>query len=225
MNFLTDYLCNYCTCSVICLKKADHQNFPDLTLQRDKLFSDPYIHITACIEHTMRRFKKSTQANPPVLLAVQLGLIPANTLPQGRRPYRLGNTPLAVPGRVITHEGVFSQIIETENLDGRIYDSLGVDDGGDDGDEEEFISEGDDSSEDCESEDIVLCQVARAAKKEKQWRTWSEQVIPALLKPYMLLLWETDSLRILHARGGNQCHGCAKGRRVEVSCVFFESKC
>ena len=34
----------------------------------------------------------------------------------------------------------------------------------------------------------------RAHKKERQWRKWSEDVIP-VLKPYMALMWETQSLR------------------------------
>ncbi|KDR70808.1 hypothetical protein GALMADRAFT_75558 [Galerina marginata CBS 339.88] len=63
----------------------------------------------------------------------------------------------------------------------------------------------------------------RIAKKQRQWRKWSEDIIPALLKPYLTLLSETaglhDMSRIDNIHG---CTGCADGRLLNVSCIYFQ---
>lgn len=63
-------------------------------------------------------------------------------------------------------------------------------------------------------------------KKEKQYTRWANTVIPSLLKPYMSLLRETDSLRH-HTRTIHEvpcsCGG-AEIRRLKVVCVYFERK-
>lgn len=65
----------------------------------------------------------------------------------------------------------------------------------------------------------------RAAKRQRQWRKWSEDVIPGLLQPYMSLLRETEGLRDINTRRqANGCAGCSSGRLLEVTCVYFESK-
>ena len=64
----------------------------------------------------------------------------------------------------------------------------------------------------------------RAGKKERQWKNWSDKVIPALLEPYVELLRVSNSLRDLSGvRNFQRCKGCAGGRNLEVVCVYFES--
>lgn len=43
-------------------------------------------------------------------------------------------------------------------------------------------------------EEEATCQTG---KKQRQWRKWSEQVIPMLLEPYLELLRESEGLRDL----------------------------
>ena len=65
----------------------------------------------------------------------------------------------------------------------------------------------------------------QTAKKQRQWRRWSEEVIPALIKPYLSLLQESGGLRDMNmVRGMDLCKGCDKGHIIEVSCIFFERK-
>ncbi|KDR65487.1 hypothetical protein GALMADRAFT_42870, partial [Galerina marginata CBS 339.88] len=60
-------------------------------------------------------------------------------------------------------------------------------------------------------------------KKQRQWRRWSEDIIPALLKPYLSLLHESSGLRNMEEfRKPKGCTGCDDGRLIEVSCIFFE---
>ena len=61
-------------------------------------------------------------------------------------------------------------------------------------------------------------------KKQQQWRKWSEDVIPALLQPYMALLHETQSLQNIKSKWYvDSCAGCVKGCLLDVTCVYFES--
>lgn len=63
-------------------------------------------------------------------------------------------------------------------------------------------------------------------KREKQYNTWAYTVIPSLLKPYMRLLRETDSLRDMNgSKGGSgcTCNG-SHARKLSVICVYFERK-
>jgi hypothetical protein len=57
-------------------------------------------------------------------------------------------------------------------------------------------------------------------KKVTQWRRWMNDVIPALLHPYLALLRETSSLRDLQPN----VDSCTCGaRKLKVVCVYFES--
>jgi hypothetical protein len=148
------------------------------------------------------------------------GLVPMDDLPSSRRPYGSKNMVIGTEGRVSTEAGVFSQILGPEE---RLFSipAIGRD------------SEGDEDSSEDGGEDIVGEEVGvrneaearkRAGKKERQWRNWSEEVIPAMLEPYMELLRKSDALRDLSsARKHQQCKGCTDGRLLEVICVYFES--
>ena len=87
--------------------------------------------------------------------------------------------------------------------------------------EEEGVQhqDGNESSEDDSDLDDQV------SKKQRQWRRWSEDIIPALIKPYLSLLHDSDGLRDMNkVRGDDLCKGCDKGRILEVSCIFFESE-
>ena len=63
-------------------------------------------------------------------------------------------------------------------------------------------------------------------KKEQQSQQWNENIIPKMLRPYVTLLRETDSLRDMSSvRGRAVCSGCATQTVLEVSCMFFDSLC
>lgn len=62
-------------------------------------------------------------------------------------------------------------------------------------------------------------------KKEKQWRRWRNDIIPALVRPYMTLLRTTDSLRNPPDVSAAINCSCKPGtRKLDVVCVLFDSK-
>jgi len=167
-----------------------------------------------------RILKRSSRRSsvPPV---EQPGLIPVDDFQASRRPYGSGNMVIGMEGRVLTEAGVFAQILRPE---GRCYSVLAA---GRDERDEDGLEEQDDDIIVREEEGFRDEARARkqASKKERQWRNWSEEVIPAMLEPYMELLRESDSLRDLSsARMHRGCKGCGDGRSLEVVCVYFESR-
>lgn len=58
-------------------------------------------------------------------------------------------------------------------------------------------------------------------KKAKQWKRWMEDVIPALLGPFLTVLRESSSLRDVR-RDSQQCD-CGSPK-IDVVGVYFESK-
>lgn len=62
----------------------------------------------------------------------------------------------------------------------------------------------------------------RQGRKEKQWNKWQE-LIPEMLGPYLHLLEETKSLRNRPTLA-DTCSGCKEGSKLEVICIYFESK-
>ena len=84
-----------------------------------------------------------------------------------------------------------------------------------------------DGVSDCEdySSDDAQDLEKRTDKNIRQWKRWTEIVIPEMLQPYMTLLHETDSLRNLETtRKTPSCNGCDKGRMLNVICIYFNSK-
>lgn len=67
--------------------------------------------------------------------------------------------------------------------------------------------------------------VGQRQKREKQWRKWTNEVIPSLLRPHLSLLRESTSLRSIPRSGSRNCT-CAntKSRHLNVVCVHFESE-
>jgi hypothetical protein len=66
----------------------------------------------------------------------------------------------------------------------------------------------------------IMARSKNAQKKERQWLRWANEVIPALLAPYMAILHESNSLRDFEP----QAYNCLCGSKdIEVVCVYFES--
>ncbi|KAJ3979061.1 hypothetical protein F5890DRAFT_1421892, partial [Lentinula detonsa] len=60
-------------------------------------------------------------------------------------------------------------------------------------------------------------------KRLKQWQTWTGEMIPMIILPYMELLEKTGSLREeanLQLRG-SQCHCCKQGRWLAIAVIRF----
>ena len=64
--------------------------------------------------------------------------------------------------------------------------------------------------------------------KEKQWASWKNIIIPALIQPYANLLASTDNLAKLDQvkQAGVRCSGCVKGTGapVTVICLHFDKE-
>jgi len=160
----------------------------------------------------------------------QSRLVPVDQLPKKRRPYGSKGAAYSTGGRVVTPAGVFSHVIDIDGTSG----SVG----------HQTLVEGDDPMQDVEMGEVAITYVEtttesemlhppletdanlkRTTKKQRQWRKWSEDIIPALLKPYMSLMRETESLRNINmVRDRRGCAGCMNGRVLDISCIYFNSK-
>ncbi|KAI5980440.1 hypothetical protein EDD15DRAFT_2393533 [Pisolithus albus] len=61
------------------------------------------------------------------------------------------------------------------------------------------------------NEEVNLSSLGSSQKRHNQWRRWSEDIIPALVKPYMEYLEVSRSLRVIvdaGVDGTGQCHNC-----------------
>jgi hypothetical protein len=166
-------------------------------------------------------FRRSSKIQSQAPAPAQSGLIPVEDLIPSRRPYASKNLRLSFEGRVSTAGGLFSQVLPEEGyIASRDHDISPLTDVvGADGVADE---EGD---LDRSTADDDKAREARALKRQRQWRKWSEDVIPGLLQPYMSLLRETEGLRDINTkRQVDGCAGCSRGRLLEVTCVYFESK-
>lgn len=132
------------------------------------------------------------------------GLLPISLVAQSRRPYGFRHVVNKIQGRVWTLQGLFAQVAEKSML--RVEGTVGQTT------VHVPLSVSSDEEEDTEAD-----------KKQLQWRRWSEDVIPNMIAPYMELLFNTTGLRDMKGvRQNKGCDGCALGRFLEVSCIFFE---
>jgi len=151
----------------------------------------------------------------------QSGLIPAEDLIPSRHPYGSKNIRLSFEGRVSTSVGLFSQVLPDSGHTAPSGDNISSPTAmvGGDGDK------GETGDSDGRTADDNVTKEARALKRQRQWRKWSADIIPALLQPYMSLLRETEGLRDINTkRQGDSCPGCSDGRLLEVTCVYFDSR-
>jgi hypothetical protein len=177
-----------------------------------------------------KSFKK-VSAQAPTHAPLVPDLVPVDEMTSQHRPYGSSGVFLGIQGQVSMPSGVFSQVMlasghpfhQDKNEEvGEVVmfedseDVLGSED------EEDLSSE---DEEDLGSEDEKEESVQEVGKKARQWRKWSEDIIPALLEPYLELLRESESLRdVSGARNVEGCKGCQDKQQLEVICVYFESK-
>jgi len=180
------------------------------------------------------------ETHPPTEGLPQSCLVPINQVPKQRHPY--GSKKQAVRNvgsRIVTPAGVFAQVISTSGnpasvshvpLEEEVEMEVDAVDGGvpvvyvgaGDGQLPQGGTTGDGAQGGSVEDDE---ERKRAHKKERQWRKWSEDVIPVLLKPYLTLMRETQSLRNIESvRGKKGCVGCTLGRLLEISCIYFNRK-
>ena len=133
------------------------------------------------------------------------GLIPVDD-----PAYNYGRSGKVLKSLVYTSSGTFSQIIAPSNVErGAVESPL----------EQAFHVPLDENENGTE-----LTEVA-AAKKERQWLNWSRKVIPSMIMLYLTLLRESENLSKMDmSRHDIRCTGCSVGRRLSVSCVYFERK-
>lgn len=156
--------------------------------------------------------KVPSQSSSPTRPPVSNVFFRPNDVPRDRRPYGLSDIMIGFQGKVYTPEGLF---VQASPIGGT--SAPGVDDTDSDDDYKMLSDDG--------LEDVGAAYEKQQDKKRRQWQKWSENVIPAMLKPYLQLLRETESLRSLNlVRNQQQCLGCSGGRMLDVSCIFFESK-
>ena len=155
--------------------------------------------------------KASQRSSPPVK---EPGLVSVDDLPSLRQPsyHGLRNIVFGVQGRISTQAGVFAQVLSLDRNVSSVQAVYGHTGEGVEG-EDSSEGEGDVMDEEVEGGEQDKAEARkRAGKKEKQWRNWSEVVIPAMLEPYMELLRKSESLRNLSsARNHRGCQGCENG--------------
>ncbi|KAG1840800.1 hypothetical protein F4604DRAFT_1885023 [Suillus subluteus] len=78
------------------------------------------------------------------------------------------------------------------------------------------------------SNDASSRRLTSSQKRANQWRRWSEDIIPAMIVPYLSYIQETVSLHhantpaIRHRTDGECGTGC-RTRNIKVACVFFDA--
>lgn len=141
-------------------------------------------------------------------------LVPVEALPKVRKPYGFQDAITGPHGLVYAPSGVYSHQGEPSTGHGldnttKDFEAITLEAG-------TFVMK--DTAGGTGAED-------QAKKKQRQWQKWSKDIIPALLKPYLDILHQTSGLRNMDViRKGIECKGCSKGRLLEVSCIFFESR-
>jgi len=173
-----------------------------------------------------KSFKKASARAPTVTPALPDLVLVDDETTSTRRPYGSSGVFLGVQGQVATPSGVFLQVMPGsshpfhQDKNEEVGEVVMFEDSEDDLGREDEEEERDLGSEDEEEEGVQ-----QVGKKVRQWRKWSEDIIPALLEPYLELLKESESLRDLSgARNIQGCKGCQGKRQLEIVCVYFESK-
>ena len=160
-------------------------------------------------------FKKaSTHASSSPPKPTVTGLVPVDEAKRARGPERTGRSADMITSLVYTSSGVFSQVIRDrpveellapQDVHEAMVTHVALTDNANDGMNEPPTD-------------------AAAGKKERQWLSWSEGVIPSMIQPYLKLLRESENLRKMDgARAKVGCTGCGQ-RRLGVSCIYFERR-
>ena len=136
-------------------------------------------------------------------------LLPVGELPKARRPYGSKGTVVGAHGLVYAPSGVYGHSRGSSPPPSPAHE------------ETEGYGQDVEMKEAEGPDDVELDD--QASKKQRQWRKWSEDIIPSLIKPYLEVLRATSGLRdIDKIRRQDGCKGCVKGELLDVSCIFFE---
>ena len=131
--------------------------------------------------------KTGTQRKPNQVV-IQTGLIPVEELGHACVVYGTGHLPAALPGaQILTRTEVFSHVINVDTNGGDVVHLQPLWNAQDDVD----MSVDDDIGL---LDDQSCLEVQKHASKQKrQWIKWNDDVIPALLRPYVDLLYKTEN--------------------------------
>jgi hypothetical protein len=161
---------------------------------------------------------KSTHSSPP-----PTGLVPVTAAPHQRGPY--GASHLYSQPDVLLYGpgGPFTQYIHSAHPSPqRIHSNTDVDGshGESSGVFDNFLHT---TSYTTENNDAHRNRARR--KKANQWKNWTDVTIPSLIKPYLSLLHRSDTLSRPLDDVSFECScGDVRKRRLNVSCVYFESQ-
>lgn len=132
-------------------------------------------------------------------------LIPAASAAKPRHPYGLDRKVLlGLEGQVYTPEGLFVQ-------QASLKEGVAIE-------EAEWGISGLDIQDGMDFEDNST------DKKERQWRNWTDVIMPSMIQPYVELICKTEGFRKMDkVRIPLGCQGCNNGRILDVVCIYFES--
>lgn len=84
---------------------------------------------------------------------------------------------------------------------------------------------GEDDALDIHQTLFTSAKISSASKKKtKQWERWKYDIIPSLVKPYLQVLQESQSLRTMEQCTEIRCDCGTSKRKLNVTCVYFDSK-
>ena len=146
-------------------------------------------------------------------------MIPIQDLGHARLPYGTGNLPVALPGaQIVTRTGIFSHVINIDAVENDVAHYTLYDD------QEDIEMAGLDDNQLIIPKELDEEAVKQANKLKRQWIKWNDVVIPGLLRPYITLLSQTESLWNTHTVWTVLgCTGCQLGWLLDIFCVFFDS--
>ncbi|RDB23171.1 hypothetical protein Hypma_009676 [Hypsizygus marmoreus] len=131
-------------------------------------------------------------------------LVPTESLPAERKPWGSGNLTLLPRCDFVAPGGAWAQPHVPSATSATSATSANV-------------------ANDTSSAAAESTPSAHSQKKERQWQKWANETIPSLLKPYLALLRETDSLRESVPSASEITCGCRSHvRKISVACVYFE---
>lgn len=156
-----------------------------------------------------RALTQHASSSPPK--STQTGLVPVDEVKHKCGHYGTGRSTNEVDSLVYTSSGVFSQVLHSAPVEEQLaYQEM----------HEATVSHvtlTDDANH-------QLLTDKAAAKKECQWLSWSKNVIPSMIEPYLTLLRDTKNLSDMNStRIKAGCTGCGQ-QQLAVSCIYFERR-
>lgn len=200
--------------------------------RRRKADSSPPPQSSSAEISTPTSCSTSRSTSPSKLPAVHRHLVPTVTMPKLRRVRNTNSFYLPGPEKILSLPGQsYSQT--TLPRRGRVnhssrHPAAPINDAPEVFDDDPFMA-----SDDGDILNDILVEAApnseelqrekQKHKRKKQWKTWTQVVIPSLLRPHLQLLRRSVSLRSVPPHKEHQCECNGTGfRRLKVVCVSFE---